>query len=873
MSQRTPFRRAIRSIAGALAVAVVASAAVVATALPAQAAPVVPTTLTLARDVNAGTIPLVPDGTTSNGALYAETAPPGMALAFTPGNGIVLQGTPTVAGTYPVRFDVIWVDGGGGFQQYTVNVTVVPPAPTWSTTSPLADGRVGKSGTWAFQASDATSYALAGGALPSGLELSSAGSLTGTPSIAGDFTFTIAATGAGGTTGRPFILTVAEAAPAPVWVTTSVPDFLTGIAGSFTFVATNATTYSLSSGTLPAGLTLSGAGVLSGTPTGSGTSSATIRATNVDGVGADRPFSIRVVPPPVWVGATSMTVTVGQTLPLPGHFENISFVHDIVPPGSPYSYANGNVTGLTVGSGKLHLTGIPANSHPSLGAIIDVSVIAPPAWVTTGIPDFGVGVPGSTTLVATGAASYSVTGTLPPGVSFIAASGVLSGTPTVAGSYPVTFTATNSVGFGVDRAFTLVVQPEPTWVGPDSLLLTVGETVVLPLSVVQDGTPIAVDSEPKPGVISVELRADGIAITALSAGLGSLQVIPASPTHPNAVGFDIPVEVRNAPVWVTTSLGELRQGVAVDLDLEATDATGYALAAGSTLPAGLALAADGSLTGTPTGFGPYSFIVEATNGDEVVGQAFSGTVQAPLVEWVTEDLPLLHVGVAVDESLEASDAVAFAVTDGELPPGLDLVGDTITGTPTEAGEFEVEITASNATGEGVARTFTITVDEPVLELTLEAGPGDAAAGAVVTVTGSGLEPGAGLDVTLFSDPIVLVDVAVAADGTIDLATALPASVPFGAHELRVTTTGPDGSPVTLSIWFSVGEDGTILEVSTEGPVAEPVRATPAATPASSGLAGTGVEPGAWLALALVLGFAGAATVVGAGRVKGRGQRV
>jgi hypothetical protein len=54
---------------------------------------------------------------------------------------------------------------------------------------------------------------------------------------------------------------------------------------SFTATGAPAPTFAISSGALPAGLTLSGAGLLSGTPTAAGSSAFTVTATN--GVGAD----------------------------------------------------------------------------------------------------------------------------------------------------------------------------------------------------------------------------------------------------------------------------------------------------------------------------------------------------------------------------------------------------------------------------------------------------------------------------------------------------------------------------------------------------------------------------------------------------------
>ncbi len=55
--------------------------------------------------------------------------------------------------------------------------------------------------------------------------------------------------------------------------------------------------------------------------------------------------------------------------------------------------------------------------------------------------------------------SYTESGSLPTGVSFNSTTGAFSGTPTVAGSYPFTVTATNPYGTSTAGNFTLVVNP------------------------------------------------------------------------------------------------------------------------------------------------------------------------------------------------------------------------------------------------------------------------------------------------------------------------------------------------------------------------------------------------------------------------------
>jgi hypothetical protein len=107
------------------------------------------------------------------------------------------------------------------------------------------------------------------------MTLSSAGVLSGTPTVTGTFTFSITVTDSSTpvqTLTASYTLTVA--APPTVITAPSLPAGMVNVAYSQTLVATGGTapyTWTLASGTLPTGITLSTAGVLSGTPSNSGT--------------------------------------------------------------------------------------------------------------------------------------------------------------------------------------------------------------------------------------------------------------------------------------------------------------------------------------------------------------------------------------------------------------------------------------------------------------------------------------------------------------------------------------------------------------------------------------------------------------------------
>ncbi|HWV45561.1 MAG TPA: putative Ig domain-containing protein, partial [Nitrospira sp.] len=119
--------------------------------------------------------------------------------------------------------------------------------------------------------------------LPAGLELNPSGVISGTPTAAGTTTITVKVTdSAGGTATKTFTLTIAAPNMQPLSITTAA--LLAGTVGTaYNAIltatgGTGAKTWSISSGILPAGLSLNAAsGGISGTPTTAGTSTFTVQ--------------------------------------------------------------------------------------------------------------------------------------------------------------------------------------------------------------------------------------------------------------------------------------------------------------------------------------------------------------------------------------------------------------------------------------------------------------------------------------------------------------------------------------------------------------------------------------------------------------------
>lgn len=173
-----------------------------------------------------------------------------------------------------------------------------PAAPAFTQASPSLSGVAGRAySDYQFSASGfpAPTFAVTEGELPEGLVLTSAGALSGTPIAVGSSKFTIEASNAAGPNAiTKATITVAPDPNAPV-ITSGAPVGATvGEVYSFTVTASGDPTpeFSLSTGSTPAGLTLSSTGVLSGTPTEVGPRTFTVVASN--GVGQNATMSATI---------------------------------------------------------------------------------------------------------------------------------------------------------------------------------------------------------------------------------------------------------------------------------------------------------------------------------------------------------------------------------------------------------------------------------------------------------------------------------------------------------------------------------------------------------------------------------------------------
>ncbi len=270
-----------------------------------------------------------------------------------------------------------------------------------------------------------------------------------------------------------------------------------------------------------------------------------------------------------------------------------------------------------------------ANYAGSAGSVAQTADEAP-AFTSSESATFEEGSEGSFSASATGSPkpSISESGTLPEGVSFDPASGVLSGTPTQEGSFPITFAASNGVGSQAVQKFTLTVDAAPAFTSADTTTFTKG--VEGSFTVTATGTPQPTITES--GALPSGVRFEDGVLSGTPTETGTYEV---TFTASNGVGTEavqrFTLEVLGLHV-TTTSVPSLRKGVAYGYQLQAAGGTfpyKWKVTSGS-LPAGLKLSGTGLISGkvkakTDPSDHPYTFTVTVSDHTKKAKQSSSAT--------------------------------------------------------------------------------------------------------------------------------------------------------------------------------------------------------------------------------------------------------
>ena len=469
--------------------------------------------------------------------------PPGLTL--NPSTGFI-SGTPGNVSSprgyvvYNVALSVVTSQGAvSGNLRLKVNGAVSGALPPAFFSSPSAITNVGDLFWYTIQASnvDPSTIKIIS-PLPPGLKAVSSSAIQGTPTTPGLYSIGFTVANSAGVAHGSLILTVKPAPQKTVF--TSSLNMAASLASPFEYAITTADSTSILGATgLPPGLTISFDGVITGTPTKTGTFPVTISATNIAGT-ATATLNITVA-------------STGVTLPAPVISSSGSATATVL---QPFSFA------------------VTASNTPT---------------------------------------SFTATG-LPSGLSINPTTGVISGTPTRAGSSVIHLSATNSGGTGIGTV-SLTVNPPPVVTPPSPVIssaATASATVgtFFTYKIAASNAPASFNATGLSAGLTVNTTTGVISGT--PTGTGSA-VIHLSATNTGGTGSKILTLTINpaAPVISSADTANGTVGTAFTYAIAASNSpTGF----GATgLPAGLALSANGVIGGTPTTAGSFTVALSASN--------------------------------------------------------------------------------------------------------------------------------------------------------------------------------------------------------------------------------------------------------------------
>jgi len=676
-------------------------------------------------------------------------------------------GIPTVPGTYNSAIRV--EDSVHDFYVAPITMTVSSLAATSQTSLPRAAALTPYN--YILNADGGTSpytWAVSPGyVLPTGMNLSSDGVLSGTPSTVGSFGFNIVVTDAASRTytafysltvtpfaigvgsGQSSLLprgTLGTAYPSNVFLTTTGPTV-------------GAATWSLVS-TLPAGLTLNpSTGQITGTPTASFSGTVTVRATDSTSQTITRALALQIaLNPPAPLSITTSTFgtsfygdTIAQPLSASGGLTPYTWTLESGTLPEGLSLISGDVLNSSSTPGTTYLAGraLDPGIHNFVLRLTDAGLatvtrtfsyeISVVSSEYTSLPIIGttliVNTPYSQRLLGIGGTgTYDWTGSSFPPVLALSPNGTISGTPISSGSSTGSVRLTDTNGLTSSRSLSFNVSS-----GTGSTInitnandlgtFSLGSTATITLNAT--GSPLAtpayvfslgVGSTLPPGFSL--LTGDAVFTTAGATLLAGIPTTPGIYTF-SLVATDaagnlgietFTLRVTANAIFTPAVLPDGTIGMSYNQDLIAWGSGTWSVTSG-TLPLGLVLDSSGILSGTPAIATTSTFTATFTDESGVpLPRSFTLRINAFAIDSPTL-LPIATVGVPYSYELSAAGGNPAVTWTGTMPNGLTLSsGGHISGTPLSAISSTISLTATvdagTASAVSVPKTFSLVVQSP-----------------------------------------------------------------------------------------------------------------------------------------------------------------
>jgi hypothetical protein len=686
----------------------------------------------------------VSGGTPAYSWSSSSQLPPGLGLAP---DG-TLSGTPSQTGLFTFSVQVTDALGSIGSKTFALVIGTLPVqvstlrAPPPSTIGvPYPPPPPALQAPYFRAARGTGSYTWTSSGLPEGVFVSPANTpqvgLAGTPTASGSFLASVTATDPLNESDQANFTLVIN--PAPAINTTPLQPCTAGTACTRTLSVSGGTPgfiWSLvpGAGSVPAGMSFSTAGVISGQPsavTSPTTSSFTAKATDSATAFDAQPLSLIVNPAivlsPATLPPTSSGLAYSQTLTTTGGTGTITLAATGLP---GWLSLQGNVLSGTApsvptpASFPFSVKATDANNASTTNSYIVVVNPVPTITTASPLPAWTVNRPYSQNIAATGGTgtlTIADNGATLPGWLTVTPAGLLSGTPPTAGPVNFTLKVTDSVGASTSKAFALTINPSPavttTTLPQTTSLLVYNQT----LTETGGTSPFTWQAVGLPGWLALSnlgvLSGTAPTVTQSTAYSFSVTVTDnagaVSPSQNLSVTVNPAIQITNtSPLPPTTS------GLSYGAQFAATGGTGTVTFTSTNLPGWLTLTPAGGLSGTaPAVATQYPFDVTARDAVNAFNtKTFSVTVNPVPAITTASPLPPWTVNRPYAQNIAAvggTGTLTIADNGATLPNWLTVsAAGLFSGTPPAAGPVNFTLKVTDTLGAGTPKAFALTINPP-----------------------------------------------------------------------------------------------------------------------------------------------------------------